>query len=90
MKKLLLLITLISAVGMHAPTTTARTLNIRKAETPFCEGWKDGWKEGWKYVKGKYSSPPFAPFCPFPRAGADTYRDGYNRGFNAGQAKARE
>lgn len=55
----------------------------------YSDGWEDGWAEGWKYVKGPYSIPPIAPIAPIPRIGQDKYKDGYNRGFVAGAARAR-
>lgn len=75
-----------------APTTATSAVPSVAATAAFDEysdGWEEGWSEGWKYVKGPYSIPPIAPIAPIPRIGQDKYKDGYNRGFVAGSARAR-
>lgn len=68
-----------------SPAVSAATLGL----DDYSDGWEDGWAEGWKYVKGQYSIPPIAPVAPVPRPGQNKYKDGYNRGFVAGSARAR-
>lgn len=61
------------------------------ADKDYCEGWKDGYCEGWKDVKGQLSICPIAPICPLAKIDCNKgYTCGYNRGFKAGMAAARE
>ena len=67
MKRLIILIALI-------------LMSTTDNSTAYCEGWNNGYKEGWCYEI--YSCiEPIPPICPIPRVGFESYRDGYNRGF---------
>jgi hypothetical protein len=90
MRKLLAVTVLLFAAGpAPLPATGGTSAPVQTAAvSEFSDGWQAGWAEGWKYVKGQYSIPPIAPIAPIPQAGRNGYRDGYNRGFVAGQAKA--
>jgi hypothetical protein len=54
------------------------------AQEGFCSGWEKGYHEGYCYNKN-YGCYPTIPVCPIPNIGRDSYIDGYNRGFIAGQ-----
>jgi len=50
----------------------------------FCDGWNDGYSEGYCYEQTEGCYAPQAPTCPFANVNANTYKDGYNRGFQRG------
>ncbi|MGA2445796.1 MAG: hypothetical protein ABSG50_10265 [Opitutaceae bacterium] len=88
MKRLLFLLMIVLGVP---PSLPIQTTQICRADMQsYVAGWNDGWAEGWKYVKGKYSYPPYPPYPAYPQAGRDTYQDGYNDGFMAGQREAKK
>ncbi len=61
-------------------------IKIVRASDDYCDGWKDGYKDGWCYGKGIGCLPPLVPLCPLRELGEpDTYKAGYQRGFNQGQ-----
>ncbi|HMK04085.1 MAG TPA: hypothetical protein VK489_07840 [Ferruginibacter sp.] len=60
-------------------------------ESNFDKGYKDGYKEGYCYQE--YGCiPPIPPIPPIPtiNESSKSYKDGYNRGFLAGQSKKEE
>jgi len=91
MKKAFLIIIAISTIGILS-SNKEPIENIYNTkivfQSSFQDGWKDGYKEGWTEIKGKYSTPPYAPYPPYPEAGKDTYKDGYNKGFRKGMDDA--
>ena len=63
-------------------------LSTLAQETNFDKGYKDGYKEGYCYQE--YGCiPPIPPIPPIPtiNESSKSYKDGYNRGFLAGQSK---
>ncbi len=57
-------------------------------DTPFNNGFKEGFKEGYCY-QNAYCFPPYPPYPPYPKIGvesSESYKDGYNNGFEAGRA----
>jgi hypothetical protein len=58
-------------------------LTYENSYSSYCDGWADGYVAGYCYeVYGCVS--PVVPVCPVPRANESGYKDGYNRGFSAG------
>lgn len=55
----------------------------------YCDGWNTGYEVGACYQRSVGCVPPVPPLCPLPEMGADSYQDGYNRGFLAGLARGR-
>lgn len=92
MKKLFIIsaIALSIALSYSFAKPITHTATIEKSYSDYSDGWADGYCAGYKYVKGKYIICPVAPVAPVARAGENTYKDGYNRGFVAGKAKAEE
>ena len=86
MKKMLFLVALVLGVPTSFPILPVT--ECRADMQDYQAGFKVGWAEGWKYVKGEHSYPPYPPYPPYPKYGKDTYQDGYNDGFMAGQRKA--
>jgi hypothetical protein len=56
--------------------------------TTFDKGFKEGYKEGYCYQIANCIEP-LVPLTPLPtiNESADSYKDGYNRGFSMGRAK---
>ena len=88
MRKLLLVCILIfgAALYVQQSSNAAPTISDEVQWGEFCNGWNDGFKEGYCYGKGYGCISPIPPICPIPRAGENTYRDGYNRGFLRGRS----
>jgi hypothetical protein len=84
MKKLLLSLVLLLAITLSAKTTDTTV------SSDYCDGWDEGYCEGWKDVKGSLAICPVTPVCPVAQVGRSSYRDGYNRGFKSGRAKAQD
>jgi hypothetical protein len=51
----------------------------------FCDGWEAGYIAGFCHNQYGGCLRPMVPFCPAPQLGRDTFQDGYNLGFIAGQ-----
>jgi hypothetical protein len=94
MKKIILIVTIISGFAVMTAITTAKTTDSTTIEvslnSDYCDGWKDGYCEGWKDVKGQLTMCPMTPMCPMPEIGKGGYKGGYHRGFKAGLKAARK
>lgn len=51
-----------------------------QAQSAFCAGWEAGWKAAFE---NRNKLVALTPLCPLPRAGADTFQHGYERGLTA-------
>lgn len=60
-----------------------------QAQSNYSKGYEEGYIEGYCYDIGVGCVEPISPVSPVPRIGADlnSYKDGYNHGFNDGAAK---
>lgn len=69
------------STSMHKLLYTALLILLSvstHAQKTFCEGWEDG------YTSGKQNNNEFLgiiPICPIAPINADTYEDGYSRGY---------
>jgi hypothetical protein len=73
-------------VAFTPKETTKSTVTI-KTDDDYCSGWSDGYKDGWCYGRGIGCLPPLVPLCPMLRLNEpNTYKAGYQRGFNQGQS----
>ena len=66
-------------------------ISTHAQDSNFDRGYKDGYKEGYCYQE--YGCiPPLPPIPPIPTINESpkVYKDGYNRGFLAGQSKKEE
>lgn len=94
MKKLVLVVIVVTGATFLMPDMNAfneKEINIElSTQTNYEEGWEDGYCEGWKDVKGRYALCPLTPLCPLPELECPQgYKCGYNRGFKAGMRAAK-
>ena len=50
----------------------------------YCDGYEEGYDQGYCYEVVGCITPAYRPNCPVPKISFDTYKDGYNRGFQRG------
>lgn len=83
MKKLFLFLFLLLSINAFTEKTSS---NIPCGYSEYCDGWEAGWKDGYCYDSNIGCIPLIAPICPLPYVNKTSYKDGYNRGFLAGQS----